>query len=72
MSAVKISVHGELRFTALPVHTTLHLTLTLQERRHDLSDLVKSSHADEMTHMESRGEMTHGCHFRWRGDNPDR
>ena len=32
---------------------SLHRTLTLQERRHDLSDIVKSSQVDEMTHMES-------------------
>ena len=47
MCAVKISAHGALRCTALPVRTSLHRTLTL--------------HGDE---------MTHGCHFGYRGDKP--
>ena len=48
--AVKISAHGALRCTALPVRTSLHRTLTLHGRRRDLPDLVKSGPKDEMTH----------------------
>ena len=44
--AVKIGVHGVLRFTALPVHTSHHFTLTLQQR--DTSSLDRSRRDTKM------------------------
>ena len=62
MCAVKIGVHGALRFTALPVLLSLHITLTLQQG--DTSGLDRSRRDTKMRcdslSLLSDGKITQG------------